>query len=223
MTSNPTKGIALPVIITLIAVALLGGGGIYFASTQKDKEVMEKNEGDQAMEDGTHGNTGDTMVKPVATATTTEETTVKSGDAMAKPEEVMKKDEAMEGTMFKGKVLAGTKSPLIDFNKADYDAALASKKLIVLYYYASWCPICKAETTNSLYPAFNELQNENVIGFRVNYKDDTTDKDEESLAREHGVAYQHTKVFIKDGTRILKAPDGWDKARYLTEIKKALQ
>ncbi len=119
-------------------------------------------------------------------------------------------------------ILAGTSAPLLDFNKEDYDAAIASDKLVVLYFYANWCPICKNETANALYPAFDELTTDTVIGIRVNYKDGNTDTDEENLAREFGVPYQHTKVFLKNGKQILKAPDGWDKARYLAEINKAL-
>ena len=119
-------------------------------------------------------------------------------------------------------ILAGKSALLLDFRKADYEAAIASDKLVVLYFYANWCPICKAETANALYPAFNELTTDKVVGIRVNYKDSDTDKDEENLARQYGIPYQHTKVFVKNGKQILKAPDGWDKARYLTEINKAL-
>lgn len=125
-------------------------------------------------------------------------------------------------TNYMGTILAGKSSPLIDFNKADYDVAIKTNKLVVLYFYANWCPICKEETANALFPAFNELTSDTVIGFRINYKDSDTDKDEENLAREHSIPYQHTKVFVKNGKQILKAPDGWDKARYLTEINKAL-
>lgn len=60
------------------------------------------------------------------------------------------------------------------------------------------------------------------MGFRVSYNDDEVTPEEKALAREFGVAYQHTKVFIKNGKQVLKAPDGWDKARYLAEIQKAL-
>ena len=49
-----------------------------------------------------------------------------------------------------------------------------------------------------------------------------TDADEKNLAREFGVAYQHTKVLLKNGKRILKSPETWDKARYLKEINTAL-
>ena len=69
---------------------------------------------------------------------------------------------------------------------------------------------------------FNELTTDKVIGFRVNYNDDQTDNDEKNLAKQFGVAYQHTKVFVKNGQRILKSPEGWDYKRYDTEISKAL-
>lgn len=119
---------------------------------------------------------------------------------------------------FTGKVLAGSSSPLFDFKKSDYDTALASGKPVVLYFYAEWCPICKEEVRDALYPAFNELTTSDIIGFRVNYNDNDTDADEKALAREFGVAYQHTKVFLKNGVRVLKSPESWNKARYMQEI-----
>lgn len=118
-------------------------------------------------------------------------------------------------------VLAGNPSKLYDFNKTKYDEALKSDKLVVLYFYANWCPICKAEVPK-MYEAFNELTTDKVIGFRVNYNDNETDQDEVALAKEFGVAYQHTKVFLKNGQRILKSPESWDKQRYLDEINKNL-
>lgn len=114
-------------------------------------------------------------------------------------------------------ILAGKSSPLYDFSKAKYDEALASDKLVVLYFYANWCPICRAEIPK-MYDAFNELTTDKVVGFRVNFNDSDTDSDEENLAKEYGIAYQHTKVFIKNGQRILKSPESWDKQRYLEEI-----
>ncbi len=123
----------------------------------------------------------------------------------------------LNSTGFSGTVLAGNSAKLLDFVKADYDKALDSDKLIVLYFYANWCPICKEEVPH-LEGAFNELSTENTIGFRVNYNDSETDESERELAREFGVAYQHTKVFVKNGQRVLKSPEGWDKQRYLKEI-----
>ena len=114
-------------------------------------------------------------------------------------------------------ILSEGASPVLDFNKADYDEALNSDKLVVLYFYAKWCPLCQAEVPK-FYEAMQEIDSEEVIGFRVNFKDDDTDDNETALAREFGVAYQHTKVFLLNGERVLKAPDSWDKDRYITEI-----
>jgi thiol-disulfide isomerase/thioredoxin len=122
---------------------------------------------------------------------------------------------------FHGTLLAGTSAPLIDFNAEDFAAAQQSDKLIVLYFYANWCPICQAEFP-LMQMAFNELTADNVIGFRVNFNDDETENDEIALAREHGVAYQHTKVFVRQGQQILKSPSSWNQDRYLAEIGAAV-
>lgn len=142
-------------------------------------------------------------------------------DVIEKEGEMMKKDEAvMEKSLYTGKVLAGTEATkYLDFNKADYDKALKEKKKILLYFYANWCPICKKEQPET-FAAFNELNDPDLIGFRVNYRDSDTDSDEEALAKQFGVSYQHTKVILKDGQRVLKAPDSWDKQRYLDELRK---
>ena len=118
-----------------------------------------------------------------------------------------------------GNLLAGTASRYYEFNKADYDLALKENKIILLYFYANWCPICKVEEPKT-FAAFSELNNDKVIGFRVNYRDNEVDEFEEDLARKFGVSYQHTKIILKDGERALKAPDSWDKERYLDELDK---
>lgn len=143
------------------------------------------------------------------------------GSIMEAGEKAMMNKEGKMMDKYMGTVLAGTSAPLLDFTKPDYDVAIKSNKLIVLYFYANWCPICKAEFPK-MQSAFDELKSDKVIAFRVNYKDSDTDQDEEALAKQFGVAYQHTKVFVKNGERILKAPDGWDKDRYLSEINKLI-
>ena len=194
----------MPIIIAIIALIVAVAGVGYFA-TRKQPQTAPTTQapaGEKKLEDGT-------MVKPDGT--------------MVKKEGMMSaQGGSASGGKYTGTVLAGKSAPLLDFNKADYDAALKSGKIIVLYFYANWCQICKNETANALYPAFNELATDKVIGFRVNYNDNQTDNDEKNLAREFGVAYQHTKVFVKNAQRVLKSPEGWDKNRYLNEISKAL-
>ncbi len=188
----------------------------------KPDGTMVKPDGTMVKTDGTMVKPDGTMVKPDDTMIKPDGTMVKPDGTMVKPEGAMKKDEGAMMAKYTGTVLAGKSAPLLDYNKADYDAAIASDKLVVLYFYANWCPVCKEETANALYPAFNELTTDKVIGFRINYKDSDTDSDEKALAVQYGVPYQHTKVFVKNGKQILKAPDGWNKARYLNEINKAI-
>lgn len=118
---------------------------------------------------------------------------------------------------YSGKVLAGTTSQYLEFKQSDYEKALSENKIILLYFYANWCPTCRAEQPETL-AAFNELQNPEVIGFRVNYKDPFTDADETALAKEFGIPYQHTKVIIKNGGQSLKSLETWDKEKYLEEL-----
>lgn len=122
-----------------------------------------------------------------------------------------------DGLTFSGEVLAGSTSPVLDFVHSDYKKAVDSDRLVVLYFYANWCPICRAEFPK-MKDAFEQLDGYDVVGFRVNYNDNQTDGDEKDLAQEFGVAYQHTKVFIKDGQRVLKSPESWSTDRYIGEI-----
>ena len=133
-------------------------------------------------------------------------------------EQTNDKDED-EPVSFSGTVLAGVRSPVIDFNKADYDKARESGKNIVLYFYANWCPTCKVEVPK-FYDAFDQLNDDNLVAFQVSFNDNETDGDEKKLARDFGVPYQHTKIFLKNGENILQTFETWSTSRYLDEIKK---
>lgn len=196
------RGSATAAVAIIVALVVIGAGAVYYFSTQSTPPE------DQAMTDKTMEK--DTSPTPA------------TSDAMMKKDgEAMVKDEETSMVKYSGAVLAGTSAPLLDFNKADFEAAVKSDKLVVLYFFANWCPIC-AEEFPKMQSAFNELTTDQVVGFRVNYNDNQTDADEKALAREHGIAYQHTKVFLKSGQQILKSPETWAQARYLTEITKAL-
>jgi thiol-disulfide isomerase/thioredoxin len=111
------------------------------------------------------------------------------------------------------------KEKFMAFDAVEFANARESNKTVVLFFYASWCPLCREEEIEAR-AAFDELVGSNVVGFRVNFKDSETDAVEEGLAREFGIAYQHTKIILKNGKQITKAPDSWDKQRYLLEIAK---
>ncbi len=90
-----------------------------------------------------------------------------------------------------------------EYSAADYAAARAAHRPIFLYFYANWCPTCAAQepiVKQLMSEISDESKLDNVIAFRVNYNDNATDKDEEKLANEFGVRYQHTMfVLNQDG------------------------
>src|SRR3989338_5666564 len=144
---------------------------------------------------------------PENTKTTEKETKKEEPTTPETGKDVKTEHESSQATAtYLGNLLAGTASRYYEFNKADYDLALKENKIILLYFYANWCPICKVEEPKT-FAAFSELNNDKVIGFRVNYRDNEVDEFEEDLARKFGVSYQHTKIILKDGERALKAPD----------------
>jgi len=206
------KGDVAYIVVILVVVALLVG--FWYVGTRGELPNAEEYApaaGSPSVQPETPSAPGESMKEkelPPAGVGPDDEV-VPSGSAPSTP------------LVFTGTRISGTSAPLLEFTRADYDKAVASGKLVVLYFYANWCPICKAEFP-TVQSVFAELATDKVVGFRVNFNDNETTDDEEGLAREHGVPYQHTKVFVKDGSRILKAPDTWDKARYLSEINNAL-
>jgi len=119
---------------------------------------------------------------------------------------------------YSGDVLAGNTTPFIIFNEADYIKAQSEGKIILLDFFANWCPVCRAEAPE-LHAGFDELSNANVVGFRVNYNDSDTDDIENQLAKDFAVPYQYTKIILKDGKEILRDGRPWDKEKLISELE----
>lgn len=206
MTHTPfyERGLSPGGIIAILAGIIVAGSALYVSYGMPDRTTREA--GEPAIPTPT-------SMRPETSALAQAEAprmAQKSALTQAQP------------VAFTGTKLAGSQAPLLDFSVADYAAARESGRMIVLFFYANWCPICKAEMPK-IEQAFNQLTSDQIVGFRVNYNDSDTDDVEKSLAREFGIAYQHTKVFVKDGAVILKSGESWDSARYVQEITKALQ
>lgn len=142
------------------------------------------------------------------------------------PQGMMEKKKVMmtdgKETTMMSKPIAGSASPYLEFSQSEYEKALASDKIVFLEFYADWCPICRAEAPE-IEAGFDELEQEGMIGFRVNFKDADTDADEEALAKELKVPYQHTKVILKDGKEIGRFTDQWDKETFIQEVSTLLR
>lgn len=104
---------------------------------------------------------------------------MEKGDAMEKKDAMMEKD---EGMMKKEGVYIDNTSSLLA------DTVLMDGATKVLYFYASWCPTCKAgdATLTSWYAAGGEM----LSTYKINY--DT----ESALKQKYGVTSQHTFVKV---------------------------
>jgi len=105
------------------------------------------------------------------------------------------------------------------FDKSHFEKSLQEGKTIFLDFHANWCPVCIKEQPN-IFGAFNELSEENVVGYQVHYKDDETNDEDEEMAKKYGITYQHTKVIIKDGKVALKSLDAFSKNKAIEEISR---
>jgi thioredoxin 1 len=92
-----------------------------------------------------------------------------------------------------------------------------SSKKRVLFFYASWCPICV--------PADKDFREnaakipEDVVLIRVNYNDPETDQEEKDLAKKYAVTYQHTFVQIDSAGNEVTKWNGGQTDELLTNLK----
>lgn len=124
------------------------------------------------------------------------------------------------GTVVKtmeGEKIAGAASVYLAFSKDDYQRALDGDKIILLSFYANWCPFCRAEEP-VIAAGFGSLASDRLVGFRVNYNDDETDADEKTLADQFRITYQHTKVILKDGKEVFRTGDTWIKEDFASIV-----
>lgn len=213
-----SKTLIIAAVVLVLAIAAFS----FVAQTSKDDAMMKT---EDSMMVANAANSKDTMetdtmmVKDEDAMMKTEDTMMAKDDAMVADTMMVKEEDAMmDIMMIDAPVLAGTTSMYYEFTNEAYTQALHENKKILLFFYAEWCPGCIAEQPE-VHAAFEELNNPNVVGFRVNYKDTHTDSYETALAKEFGIAYQHTKIILENGKQVLKAPDQWTKERYVAELQ----
>jgi thiol-disulfide isomerase/thioredoxin len=106
-------------------------------------------------------------------------------------------------------------SRYVPYSKAVYDASADKRR--VLYFYATWCPSCKA--ANEDFTANPNKIPEGVVVIKTNYNDPDTDQEEKDLAKKYGITYQHTFVQIDaQGNQITKW-NGGDTDELVANIK----
>ncbi len=133
----------------------------------------------------------------------------------AKEDAAMKKDNA---AMKKTDDKMMDKSPSIGYvvySKAAFDQAANKRR--VLYFYASWCPICRPADAD--FKKNSSKIPEDMLVIRVNYNDPDTDQEEKDLAKKYGITYQHTFVQIDAQGKEITKWNGGQTEELLTNIK----
>lgn len=106
-------------------------------------------------------------------------------------------------------------SRYIEYSKVAYDQAADKRR--VLYFYASWCPICRPADANFKANA-NKIP-EDITVLRVNYNDPDTDQEEKDLAKKYGITYQHTFVQVDSTGKEVTKWNGGQTNELLANIK----
>lgn len=124
-----------------------------------------------------------------------------------------KQDAAMDksetsSTQSNSGILAGTTTQYREFSQADYEEAIAQGKTVYLEFYANWCPICRAQQSD-IFEGISQLEREDLVAFRVNYKDSDTDSDETALSKKYKVLYQHHKIVVRGQEVLIDTGETW--------------
>ena len=144
-------------------------------------QTIQLHDGEAVMMDGTVKKVTDLHLKMMNT---------NGGTAQ---EGVMKKEGSTQGVMKAGEYKDETAAILSA-------SVLTDGKTKVLFFHASWCPICKAanQTLTSWYTDGNGL----LTTYKIDY-----DK-EKMLKKKYGVTYQHTFVKIDGKGNVIKSITG---------------
>lgn len=117
------------------------------------------------------------------------------------------------------RILTNKKVPYLEFSQEEYQKAVSAGKIIYLEFYANWCPICRAQEPE-LISGLDALNRDDLVAFRVNFKDDQTDAYEQALAQTYKVPYQHHKIVLKDNVVIIDSAENWDAQMVTEELSK---
>jgi thiol-disulfide isomerase/thioredoxin len=155
--------------------------------------------------------------KPVVEAVMEKAPAVESSDA--EMEKVMDDTMPKETRMMEPGLIGGGVSRYYNWDKSMFDKAVSEGKTIFLEFSANWCPTCQKQEPH-LIAGFAELNDPNVIGFKIHYKDDEMTPEHETLIKQYQVPYQYYKVILRNGQIIKRSPESWTKDKFLEEMRK---
>ncbi len=106
-------------------------------------------------------------------------------------------------------------SKYIEYNQTAFENSAGKKR--VLFFYASWCPICRP--ADSSFKENTNLIPDDVVVIRVNFNDPDTDENEKELAKKYQITYQHTYVLVDSAGNLLKKWNSGEIDELLQNIK----
>ena len=185
-THNTQAGFGLVVIISFVALTLLGGG-IYLASNSQSETSVENQEAIVEVPRETAGETGDEMEndEDVMMDDEMDKDSDMDEDHSGVMEDVMKKEPItivpVDAADLMTEVTAGSFE--------DYDASklsMAEEGSVVLFFHAPWCPSCRG-LESDVNKNISTIP-DGVHLLKVDYDSET------DLKKKYGVVRQHTLV-----------------------------
>lgn len=108
------------------------------------------------------------------------------------------------------------------FTQSEFDKALSDGHDVLVYFFADWCPSCRAEL-ESFDSSLSKVDRSGIRVFKVNVEDPRNATDEEkAFAKEYDATRRHTKIWIKGGQEVLFDSVQYNEDRYLLEFENLL-
>jgi thioredoxin 1 len=101
-----------------------------------------------------------------------------------------------------------------DYDAATFDAATQSNQVVVLDYYAAWCPVCRRQHVN-LRELLQSPKYAQLVAFKVNYDDET------ALREKYRVKDRGTLVMLRGGVEIARVQNVFKSADLESFLAKA--
>lgn len=110
--------------------------------------------------------------------------------------------------------IADSETDYINFNSQNFESNKDKRR--VLFFYANWCTTCRPVNAEFLSNS-NQLP-EDVVVYRVNYRDSDTDDTEKELAEKYKITYQHTFVQVNQQGEVIKKWNGGNLAELIKNV-----
>lgn len=102
----------------------------------------------------------------------------------------------------------------IPFTQESFDSQKSKRR--VLFFYAGWCTTCRPVNAEFLQDS-NKIP-EDVVVFRVNFRDSDTDEAEKMLAEKYKITYQHTFVQVNQDGEVISKWNGGNLAELIKNV-----